>query len=120
MCCFPSLRFDRGHQHDDSNSGGGHTPVSTSSLSSSYGNGIGIGKNFPRKSKKVADYEEGLGSLQNAPSGWGELPSPKLTDLDNGTEFWGIPPADLERQGREKAKINRSSSSTMQSGDMGK
>lgn len=120
-------RFERGSLqhpgslHDDSSSGN-HTPVSTPSLSAnSYGNGMGLGKNYPRKSKKLAEYEEGLVSLQSAPSGWGELPSPKITNSDNGTEFWGVPPDDLERQMREKARISsHSTSSTLPSGDMGK
>ncbi len=56
------------------------------------------------KKKTVPDLGEGLDTLHNEPSGWGELPSPKDTDPDNGTEFWGIPPEDIKRQQlKEKA-----------------
>lgn len=51
-----------------------------------------------RKPKKtLPELEDGLGSLHSEPSGWGELPSPKPCDVDNGTELWGVPPADQNR-----------------------
>ena len=51
-----------------------------------------------RKPKKtLPELEGGLGSLHSEPSGWGELPSPKPCDVDNGTELWGVPPADQNR-----------------------
>lgn len=51
-----------------------------------------------RKPKKsLAELEGGLGSLHCEPSGWGELPSPKPCDVDNGTELWGVPPVDQSR-----------------------
>lgn len=61
----------------------------------------------------MQDLEEGLDSLNYKPSGWGRLPSPKPTDLDNynGTEVWGVPPDDLARQMREKSRTSHSSSS---------
>ncbi len=53
-------------------------------------------------------------SLQNVSSGWGELPSPKPTDLDCGSECWGVPPDDLEKKrgGREEGRTSHSSSYT--------
>ena len=81
---------------------GSHTPSSSSS--STPGNGLGGMKNRLKGKKTVADLGEGLDTLHCEPSGWGELPSPKETDPDNGTEFWGIPPADVKRQQtKEKA-----------------
>ncbi len=99
---------------------GGHTSVSTpSSTGSSYG---GLAKPYLRNNKKnkAMEYEEGYDSFQCEPSGWGELPSPKPSDLDNGTEFWGVPPDDLERQLRaEKKRVSHSSSSTGPNSDLG-
>ena len=77
-------------------------------------NGMAAGKIRKIKPKSQHDYEDGLDSLQSEPSGWGELPSPRPSDLDNGTEFWGVPPDDLERQ-RRAEKASRISHSAMSS-----
>lgn len=58
--------------------------------------GCNAGLILPRPRKSLAELEGGLDSLHSAPSGWGEPPSPK-DNVDNGTEFWGIPPDDLAR-----------------------
>ena len=51
-----------------------------------------------RKIKKpTTDLDDALESLQSEPSGWGDLPSPKPTDMDNGTEIWGVAPDDMHR-----------------------
>lgn len=117
-------RFDRTNSsshHDaiDANNPTSHTPLTSTS---SYGSsGSTSGKGRKSKAKTVQDYEEGLDSLQNEPSGWGKLPSPKPSDLDNGTEFWGVPPDDLERQMREKSRMSHAStSSAVTPGDMGR
>ena len=47
------------------------------------------------------DLDDALESLQNEPSGWGDLPSPRQLSRDNGTECWGVPPDD---QARVKSK----------------
>ena len=61
-------------------------------------NGINRGSLIlPRPRKSIAELEGGLESLHNAPSGWGELPSPKSNETDKGTGFWGIPPDDVAR-----------------------
>ena len=53
--------------------------------------GKGLPKFPPAKPKKAMDLDDTMDSLQNEPSGWGELPSPKPTNVDTGTEVWGIP-----------------------------
>ena len=121
----PFPRFERQHsnsQHDPNTDSsdippGGHASVSTPSSTGS-GSYAGLGKPYLRNSKKAKDYDDGYDSFQNEPSGWGELPSPKPGDLDNGTEFWGIPPDDLLRA--EKKRMSHSSSSTGPSSDIGK
>lgn len=57
-----------------------------------------------RKLKKPAmDLEDGLESLHCEPSGWGDLPSPKTNDNDNGTELWGVPPDVRDRSVRKSS-----------------
>ena len=120
-------RFERQHsnsQHDpniDSDMPpGSHASVSTPSSTGSGSSYAGLGKPYLRNVKKTKEYDDGYDSFQNEPSGWGELPSPKPSDLDNGTEFWGVPPDDLERQLRaEKKRISHSSSSAGPSSDLG-
>ncbi len=51
----------------------------------------GLPKFPPAKPKKVMDLEDTVDSLQSEPSGWGDLPSPQPTNVDTGTEVWGIP-----------------------------
>lgn len=59
-----------------------------------------------RKLKKPSTgLDDALESLHSEPSGWGDLPSPKPTDVDNGTEIWGVAPVDMHRK-------NKSSNST--------
>ena len=54
-----------------------------------------------RKAKKPSSgLDDALESLHSEPSGWGDLPSPKLTDVDNGTEIWGVAPDDMHRKSR--------------------
>lgn len=54
-----------------------------------------------RKMKKVSSgLDDALESLHSEPSGWGDLPSPKPTDVDNGTEIWGVAPDDLHRKSK--------------------
>ena len=101
---------------------GSRASVSTPSSSSS-GSYAGLGKPYLRTNnkKKLSEFEEGCDSFQNEPTGWGELPSPKPSDVDNGTELWGVPPDDLERQLRaEKGRVGPSSTSTGPSSDLGK
>ena len=63
-----------------------------------------------RKPKKsLAELEGGLGSLHCEPSGWGELPSPKPCDVDNGTELWGVPPVDRNRLVNKAAEPKKGS-----------
>ena len=92
---------DNTHNSDSNNNGStgtGNHPPSTSSTSGGNGFGGVPLKGRIRAKKTVADLGEGLDTLHHEPSGWGELPSLKDADLDNGTEFWGVPPADLKRQ----------------------
>lgn len=79
------------HRFDRSNS------QSESMSSSGMGNVAAAYKN--RKAKtSIAELEDGLESLQHEPSGWGDLPSPKPeSEIDNGTELWGVPPDDRAR-----------------------
>ena len=52
-----------------------------------------------RKLKKpMSGLDDALESLHSEPSGWGDLPSPKPTDVDNGTEIWGVAPDDIHRK----------------------
>lgn len=98
---------------------GNHTSNSTPSSTNSNNYSIAPQNNYSRKQngRPVSnEIDEGQEFIRSEPNGWGELPSPKPSDLDNGTEFWGIPPADMERQLREKPRISHSSSSA----DMGK
>ena len=61
-------------------------------------NGSGV-KVHPRKMKKPSTgLDDALESLQSEPSGWGDLPSPKPSDADNGTEIWGVAPDDMHRK----------------------
>lgn len=76
---------------------------SSSNPSLSRGNSLIL----PRPRKSIAELEGGLESLHNAPSGWGQLPSPDSDSTDKGTEFWGIPPDDLARMtGGEQPPIS--------------
>ena len=66
------------------------------SQSSSVSSGSGI---KGRKAKKpTTGLDNALDSLHSEPSGWGDLPSPKPTDMDNGTEIWGVAPDDMHRK----------------------
>lgn len=57
-----------------------------------------------RKTKKPAmDLEDALESLHSEPSGWGDLPSPKISDNDDGTGIWGEPPDIKSRNGRKSS-----------------
>ena len=68
--------------------------------------GIGRGSKFPLKPKKpVMDLDDAIESLHNEPSGWGDLPSPKPTDMDTGTEVWGIP--DDVKMNMKKKNVRR-------------
>lgn len=58
---------------------------------------------FVPKSKKPVDLDDAIGALQNEPSGWGDLPSPKHSEADTGTEVWGIPDDVKEKMGRPNA-----------------
>lgn len=54
-----------------------------------------------RKMKKVSSgLDDALESLHSEPSGWGDLPSPKPSDVDNGTEIWGVAPDVLHRKNK--------------------
>ena len=54
-----------------------------------------------RKGRKpTVELDSALVSLHSEPSGWGDLPSPKPTDVDNGTEIWGVAPDDIHRKSR--------------------
>ena len=72
------------HRYDSQNS----------TISSSSGAKLHV-----RKVKKPSTgLDDALDSLHFEPSGWGELPSPKPTDADNGTEIWGVAPDDIHRK----------------------
>ena len=76
-------------------------------VTGSGGDKDGSGSYKLRKPKKsLAELEDGLGSLHCEPSGWGELPSPNPIGADNGTELWGIPPADQNRPAVKTADKN--------------
>lgn len=69
---------------------------STSVSSSGANNGGGSGRSsssgrFVPKKKPIMDLDDAIESLHCEPSGWGELPSPKQSGIDMGTELWGIP-----------------------------
>lgn len=59
-------------------------------------------KHMVKPKKHVMDIDEALDSLQGEPSGWGNLPSPKPTDVDTGTEVWGIP-EDIKQKMKKEA-----------------
>lgn len=61
-----------------------HRSISVSSIGRSSGR-------FAAKKKPVMDLDDAIESLHSEPSGWGNLPSPKQTEIDTGTEVWGIP-----------------------------
>ena len=91
---------DSTNNNDSNNNGSSGSGSHTSSSSSTpAGNSLSLGstKNRGKVKKIISDLGEGLEVLHSEPSGWGDLPSPKETDLDNGTEYWGIPPIDLKR-----------------------
>ena len=60
---------------------------------------------FSSKSKKPVDLDDAIDALQNEPSGWGDLPSPKQSEVDTGTEVWGIPDDVKEKMGRPTAVV---------------
>ena len=63
-----------------------HRSVSVSSL------GRSASRFSSSKTKKpVMDFDDAIESLHSEPSGWGDLPSPKPSNIDTGTEVWGIP-----------------------------
>lgn len=67
------------------------------------GGGVGRGGNrFSGKKKPVVDLDDAIESLHSEPSGWGELPSPKPTGIDTGTEVWGIPDDVKQKMKKEK------------------
>ncbi len=55
------------------------------------------------KPKQVVDLDDGVDLLQCEPSGWGDLPSPKPSDVDTGTDVWGIPD-DIKRKMKKDPK----------------
>ena len=66
----------------------------SSAVSSSSGAKLHV-----RKLKKpMSGLDDALECLHSEPSGWGDLPSPKPTDVDNGTEIWGVSPDDIHRK----------------------
>ena len=87
-----------------SGGGGGNYARSTSPRKNSNHSGNSyVGKSSSRYSSKgkkpVLDLHV-VDSLNDAPNGWGELPSPGTTDLDTGTEVWGIPEDVKKRMNR--------------------
>lgn len=61
-----------------------------------------------RKGKKpTVALDDALEMLHSEPSGWGELPSPKPSDVDNGTEIWGVAPDDMHRKNKSSSKSSR-------------
>ena len=72
--------------------GGGNYPRCTSPRknSSNFVAGKSSGR-FSAKGKKPSLDLHATDSLNDAPNGWGELPSPHSTNMDTGTEVWGIP-----------------------------
>lgn len=69
------------------------------SQSSTVSNSSGAKLHNIRKIKKPSSgLDDALESLHSEPSGWGDLPSPKPTDVDNGTEIWGVAPDDIHRK----------------------
>ena len=68
------------------------------SQSSSVSSGPGAKLHMRKLKKPMSGLDDALESLHSEPSGWGDLPSPKPTDVDNGTEIWGVAPDDLHRK----------------------
>ena len=62
-----------------------HRSISVSSSSSR------TSTRYTSKKKPVIDLDDAIENLQCEPSGWGDLPSPKQSNIDTGTEVWGIP-----------------------------
>lgn len=58
----------------------------------------GVKVNSRKTKKPSTGLDDALESLHSEPSGWGDLPSPKPTDIDNGTEIWGVAPDDIHRK----------------------
>ena len=66
-----------------------------------------------RKGKKpTVALDDALEMLHSEPSGWGDLPSPKPSDVDNGTEIWGVAPADVHRKNKSSSKSAREATCT--------
>lgn len=61
-------------------------------------NGSGAKLHIRKLKKPMSGLDDALECLHSEPSGWGELPSPKPEDVDNGTEIWGIAPDDVHRK----------------------
>ena len=68
---------------------------------------MGTGGPKVRKAKTVTHLDSAREALLQEPSGWGDLPSPKPEDNDNGTELWGIPPADTRDKGKGRGGAGR-------------
>lgn len=63
-------------------------------------------KHSIKPKKSVVDIDEAMDSLQGEPSGWGNLPSPKPTDVDTGTDVWGIPDDIKQKMKKEVSTRN--------------
>ena len=63
----------------------------------------------PKPKKHVMDLDDAMDSLQCEPSGWGDLPSPKSSEVDTGTEVWGIPD-DIKKKMKKDVKPGKSQS----------
>ncbi|XP_019849214.1 PREDICTED: trinucleotide repeat-containing gene 6B protein-like isoform X2 [Amphimedon queenslandica] len=86
--------------------GGRYESHRSLSVSSNGGGGIGRGSSrFSGKKKPVMDLDDAIESLHSEPSGWGDLPSPKPTGIDTGTEVWGIPDDVKQKMKKDKPHI---------------
>jgi hypothetical protein len=76
-----------------------HRSLSTSS------NGARTPGRFNSKKKPIIDLDDAIENLQCEPSGWGDLPSPRQSEVDTGTEVWGIPD-DLKQKMKHSDQSN--------------
>lgn len=78
-------------------------------MSSSGGSGRVPSGRYSCKKKPVMDLGDAIENLQSEPSGWGDLPSPKQTTIDTGTEVWGIPDDVKQKMKKEHKSVAVSS-----------
>ena len=75
--------------------------------------GKGSGRHSLKTKKPVLDIEDAIESLHSEPSGWGELPSPKVSNVDTGTQVWGIPDDVKEKMKKTKEEGKMASTTNL-------